>query len=919
MALSLSSQFARAAQAFSPAKAAAASALPAAALFTGAPHDMGVGVRLLDQRLQNGDEQEVERQILADIEAARKLPIITGDNCLRAFTWMTNEEGAVAALADRPAIVNAVLNLMIDKNCRQGVTRLVERHGTGLQGLVDEESRTRMASYVRACANAYVATRQQPEGRGDVSAAGGLYKLLCASDGPAAGKAFADELIAALRGQKAWRRLCDDLCGIRAQAPADAFIDADESAALGAEFLKSPEILTALLGKFQMLFAEHLDRVPEPMNAARRALLPEWLATLRRSALNGDMDVAMNQVRIARQRLQMDNDALRTAVYEVIDDLLAEKKAVQASALIMQVDSLEYLGLMESLSSERAAGMMRGLAVVSDMKMIMFALRLRETNPSVADALGVQDDMLRQIEGPQILAGLAPIVTKGNNATYDLAAVIHIVQHRAMGAAQADALQDVWDALERADPAIPLMPELENIHPGEPPVEVMQGRPDIPFRAAELHKLSCDVSRLMNVVQTQIPIITADSISVDRMLDRTVTEYDEFSASRMDSSSAFVNGSATNVSVAENDERLKSRFGFIIVSKQETQDVDGIAVKQRKLVAMPIVTIDDDILAQTMDHGGEEMLRHLQMVGGIFNHDYFHHFTARIINPYFGFFRSNALEIQQTPYGIMMGAARDVPHTRPDKDETITALGIEQTARFNREKYEEPRWKQFNRVNTYEFHAMHLHNILYQKYMDDGETGQRLRGHVTGYMDELAALGDRLSQSGAKPRAVDTLKIYYTNLMAFHLLRLVPFNHPVMELLESKVEALDIGKGRLQEFVRRVLPDPEYSGHDSTLKRLTQRTGLAAERVANPEELSPAECVRACAFFAAERVLNPMYNPRYEEARGYALSALRQSVSVVQRDMKVVEIRGGEDVALKMMARQQRRADGAGPHAPMPA
>lgn len=516
-------------------------------------------------------------------------------------------------------------------------------------------------------------------------------------------------------------------------------------------------------------------------------------------------------------------------------------------------------------------------------------------DPAHDNAPGSRDDFA-QAAGRvdrELLAALAPVITEDNGAAADFLRTVYETPHAAIGHAQTEALSYIWDALERADAAITTMPDA--------------ARPDIPFTAAGLRALSHSVTRNMCVAQTQMPLIIPDGLRLSRHLDESIMDSDEYTDAGMESFSSFVIGSKTEVSWVSGPEtahrRGMSRFGFALIQKEERHESGNAAASFIKLLALPVITIDDVVMEQTMKHEGEGILRHLQMIAGLFNHDYFHHFTARIINPYFGE-RAGALNIGRTPYGLLMGAEHRIPVSDPQDIRKITARGPEQTTRFNSERYghEDPVWTAFNIYSPYEFHALHLHNVLYRDYLDHGPAGKALREHVTGYMDGVADLAASMRRTGSAEGDIQSTQFYYATLLSFHLLRLVPFGHPVMKLLEDKIAESPLNPVLCRRNLERALNDARGNKYE----RLAARTGVILDpRWRTVPET--AEFVRACAFFAAERVLNPIYHARYEPARAYALAAMRQNLSVVQRDMNIVERRGGLDAACHLLATEERR------------
>jgi hypothetical protein len=309
-----------------------------------------------------------------------------------------------------------------------------------------------------------------------------------------------------------------------------------------------------------------------------------------------------------------------------------------------------------------------------------------------------------------------------------------------------------------------------------------------------------------------------------------------------------------------------------------------------------------------MKLGGTEVLKNFQRIAAIFNHDYFHHFTARIIGPYFLY---NGIDFDATPYKRLMGQDNIQQGTAPVKDEDgavrfnqISAVGVEQYKRFEEESYnDEKTWHKFSKSSgaNYEYHALHLHNVLYQRYMDHGPAGKRMRQHVADYFKAVKTLGDTLSAAGEPQSKIDNIKTYYANLMAFHLRRLVPHTHHLMRQAEYHIDNLGITPEYTKELMERQVRDLVRDAHGKRLHSVTAQTDVSP---IDPN-ITAGRAARWQGCLAAVNILNLLHNEEYVAAREDALPALRQSISVIQRDLKTVEYRGGMDAARLYQAREK--------------
>lgn len=493
-------------------------------------------------------------------------------------------------------------------------------------------------------------------------------------------------------------------------------------------------------------------------------------------------------------------------------------------------------------------------------------------------------------EAQDLLTMAAPIVSSiDDKKAQAMVGALLNAPHAAVARAQADALHYIWEALEEADP---------NITPMD-----SDGRADIPFSVEKMHALYMDVSRYLNVVQLQAPIIVSDDISAGFFLKKVFDGMPWMAHEGRCASEIFVGGSHSSyVYDQENIRDMQSAFGFLSMKKKEGVTIDDSQAGAEKLIALPVITIDNAIMKRTMDNGGEDILRAFQEMMAIFNHDYFHHQTARNLVPYFnGYFinDSNKLDRDGTPYASMLGKPKKLSATDPEDGNIYISYGAEQSYRFDKEKYVagDPRWINFGKAQPYEFHALHIQNVLYRNYLDKGETGDKMRALVSRYVDGVAEMAGRAAENGSDRCAVNQMKMYYANMLAFHLLRVVPYGHPLMQHAEACIDELDIDADFRQEQMRYRHESWEererFKSKPRTIENMAEMTGLSLEKLADRGKMTVAESVQLCAYFCAERIINPIYLEKYKEPQSYALPALRQMLSVVQRDMAMIKHRGG--------------------------
>ena len=198
-------------------------------------------------------------------------------------------------------------------------------------------------------------------------------------------------------------------------------------------------------------------------------------------------------------------------------------------------------------------------------------------------------------------------------------------------------------------------------------------------------------------------------------------------------------------------------FGF---DKLYARDDTGKTLSESDFA---ILALDNDMLKPVVPHGPEKMLRALQAINTLENHDMVHHIHMD----------DNVPErfLAKKPQGYHMNDPRDVWLRNFDRDFS------DQTPKIG----DIESW-------------LIMHHAKTLQYMDDAP----LRDDVKTYFDELQRLSSLLKESAlassdraaALKTAHETVD-YFNTIMGVSLLRFLPLNHPVLAEAVARVEAAD--------------------------------------------------------------------------------------------------------------------------------
>lgn len=646
------------------------------------------------------------------------------------------------------------------------------------------------------------------------------------------------------------------------------------------------------------------DMTPQPAAAAMlldekydtvlRRVFPE---VLREALKPGDLDVKGTNLRQIMTYAQPDARLLNEMTLGIIDDYIAAGEAAHALRIAADTRLLELRGGEPVLTTGQAEKMAHDFMAHGAHGPAQLLSGLLENHPDAA-ARALRDEIngaLAEKAGmspaAHIVHQLAPILSGGADETARaFAAFVHAIPLSDAATAQADMLAPVWDAFERAIPHAKPLGEF---------------RPDnAPATAAEMHDLSLSVAAYMGVVQTQLPVILPTGASGASILNRMV-EAAQPNGSDLSFADFSVRGSGIHSMANEDGEWTHDvGFSFLTAQRAHTDVVEGQRVTKRTLLSLPVISLDAGILADTLAHGGEGVVRATQEIAGIFNHDYFHHFTAAIINPYYSTY-NGGLDSGKIPYGLVQQKIEEQAENdkRPFNNVSAAPRSSREYlyGRWNNYGQNEKEWPVFGSPHAnYEGHAMHMHNVLYRRYLDDTPVGVALRRHIDDCADGVAALGARMAAAGKSPEAVAEMKFYYASYLTFNLRRLVPLDHPVMQHADAAIARMDIDRKECRAIVRRLATAMDLRDLDKRHANVAEMSGV------NPRDpdIDPVAAARWNGIRMSVNVLNMLYMDKYADAQAKSIPALREALSVIRTDLSFMDKAGGLALADSALAAQ---------------
>ncbi|MCB1537683.1 MAG: hypothetical protein KDJ49_01730, partial [Alphaproteobacteria bacterium] len=424
-----------------------------------------------------------------------------------------------------------------------------------------------------------------------------------------------------------------------------------------------------------------------------------------------------------------------------------------------------------------------------------------------------------------------------------------------------------------------------------------------------LRALFGNVATFMNLVQTQRPVIAPLSLNEPNLFSRYMAPDNAYFDGYGAKLGIGISGLFGVSTIAyDRGMPLRSKFDFMLVRKRETRMAAGTPVTEDKLYALPLLMIHDSIYHATRSHGMDEILRTLQDIESIKNHDYFHHLTARNINAYF-LVNGAALREGQQPYARILSGRYETG---------MLTLQSDLPFEWSRSSYLHIYHSDVGRraglanlgENPYEFHALHTHAQLYRARLDHTVTGRKLKKKIDIFFDGVEKLAGliRKDQSECTGEA-DIVMLYYAGLIYNSLLYIVPHTHPLLQQCEKRIDALGIDRKMLKNTLRQ----------RASLRKQGTCALVSAESgvdYTHPETLTPGEIMRWQGYALGRKFLTPLHEADEETCKAI-MPSLNTHLSVVSGDFKMVRQRGGMaqyDRALADYVAERKRNNERNPH-----
>lgn len=385
---------------------------------------------------------------------------------------------------------------------------------------------------------------------------------------------------------------------------------------------------------------------------------------------------------------------------------------------------------------------------------------------------------------------------------------LYNASHAATAKQQADALMPVWQAIEKSDTK------------------------SNKLTTTALHDMFTHIARYLNVVQLQRPLIAPYSHHLSAQLNmvmRKTMPDDMYNSTKITSYGDF--GTAKILP------NRKYKFTFLRARQNNTH-----------LSVIPVIMIDPDIMAQTVEHGGRDLLQTFQSLTDISNHDYIHAATAPIINAYYG---EGALHLEHTPY-MQAHKTQNPLRTLYPKNETSWQVCKQSPMALAAYDFTTP----------LEGHALLAHKALFTKYLDQSPTAIL----IDTYFDQLSTLMTKVDAPIAHE-----IGQYYTLMLYHRMLHMLPFTHPVMQHIEQRGAALPIPHDDWQSTYTHLI-NPENATTQARKDQLKImpiriRTHTKLSGSGSTHEQSASQLIRMCAHVNGMQYWTPLHYAPHKDAK----------------------------------------------------
>lgn len=328
--------------------------------------------------------------------------------------------------------------------------------------------------------------------------------------------------------------------------------------------------------------------------------------------------------------------------------------------------------------------------------------------------------------------------------------------------AQADALTPIWDTIA--------------------------SHPNATHTAKSLNRMFRDVSRYYNFAQTQRPII---GIYLDDISGQFSRLQNTQTLKKYGRAHTVYSGDYSNfgtIKIHTQDLPYRYQFSFLTFTKlNEDPDI-------KHIVNMPIVTLNQTLLHETIQAQGQDFLSAFQDALAISNHDFIHHLTTSYVFSH----------LINTEHLLNL---RSKLQSLYDFDHEEHELYISPKSK------EQLNLKGYSFVNSFvEGHALLSHKKIYEQA---GTTAQDIT--------TINTMFDLLEDLLPKTTSAWDIGAYYTLVLYDRLLSVMPHTHPVIQTLEQRASALPLPHELWKKVVTNFI---QSSDNNTSLKLKLAHNGI---------------------------------------------------------------------------------------------
>ncbi|HEY8962957.1 MAG TPA: hypothetical protein VIN59_00695 [Alphaproteobacteria bacterium] len=545
------------------------------------------------------------------------------------------------------------------------------------------------------------------------------------------------------------------------------------------------------------------------------------------------LDDVFKAILLIKETLNLESSGLQIWHDQFLDHSLNSNDPL-AILHFLQASAYHQIFKRVELSSDHAKTLAESLTRANQPHAVLSLYRhLTNRYPQLQDVVADYTDITPAAD-KSILQSLAAILDPEQDNKEFLNALI--LMHRGdIIKAQADDLSPVWMSLEASN----------KDHADEHTLS-----------AKKLKRMFLEVGRYNWVTQMQRPVIMPMSYDPSLSLHENLHLHYGLEGHKTGIFSDKF-GAAKLLHAPEG--ALDYQFNFMgLRTRHKT-------VKGRdELLVLPVLKINDDMFRTVQNSGDVSLFKHLQEISACINHDYAHALTASLLAPYYGVNTLWALKYGSTPHALALGYKDAFPYQNlPQVNRT-----------YDKDSQFMPQYKE---AGGYEGHILHAQKLLYARYRHNTPYGEKLMDHIHDYFDSLEKLSDKMTALNGL-RTSEMAQIYFASLVYHHLLYMVPYTHPILQLCEERTAQLPVSQETLQSAIHYSLPFANVDS-PSHLRDATNTSYLSLS------DMSKKQAIRIIAHGDRFHLWDDLHYAGNEKANETALPDLRKVFCLSAQDM----------------------------------